>query len=110
MRARNRFPQPGRAIYRSPRWRALRLEALRRDGFACTSCGARGRLEVHHREPVRDKPELAYALDNLTCLCGRCHAAETRKELGLSEISADRLAWRRLMAAEHPPEMEKTNA
>ena len=37
-------------VTRSKRWKALRLEALRRDGWRCAQCGARGRLEVEVEE------------------------------------------------------------
>jgi 5-methylcytosine-specific restriction endonuclease McrA len=83
----------GYSVYRSRRWAALRLQAKRRDGFRCTSCGARGRLEIHHRKPVRTHPELAYDLSNLTCLCPTCHV---RIERG-SPPTAGQIAWRNLL-------------
>lgn len=85
-------------ITRGPRWRALRLEALRRDGFQCRDCGARGRLEVHHVKPVRTHPGLAYELDNLRCLCRACHTRITRAECGHPELSPERRAWREAVA------------
>ena len=57
------------AVIRSKRWNGLRVEALRRDGWACVQCGASGRLEVDHIKPVRDAPALAFDLRNLQCLC-----------------------------------------
>ena len=60
-------------VTRSKRWPALRQQALRRDGFACVQCGARGRNEVDHILPVRTHPGLAFVLDNLQTLCGSCH-------------------------------------
>src|SRR3546814_12492331 len=85
----------GYSVYRDARWPPLRLKAKRRDGFKCTNCGARGRLEVHHKIPVRQAPELAFELGNVTCLCPTCHTKETRRELGL-EPHTDRQAWRDL--------------
>ncbi|MGO4643237.1 HNH endonuclease [Mesorhizobium sp. 2RAF45] len=78
----------GYSIYRSAAWQALRLAAKRRDGFMCTRCGARGRLEVHHETPVRQAPELAYDLGNLKCLCPPCHTKQTNAERGSTEPRA----------------------
>jgi 5-methylcytosine-specific restriction protein A len=58
-------------VTKSKRWPALRQQALRRDGFKCVKCGAAGRLEVDHIQPVRTHPELAFILDNLQCHCIR---------------------------------------
>ena len=55
------------------RWSLVRREALDRDGWRCTTCGAAGRLEVHHRTSIRDAPGKAYALANLRTLCRPCH-------------------------------------
>lgn len=82
------------AITRTRRWKALRLEALRRDGFACRTCGASGRLEVDHVQPVRNRPDLAWTLANLQSLCGACHARKTRIEIGLGRDDPARDAWR----------------
>src|SRR3546814_3143682 len=54
---RNMGVRHGYSVYRDARWPPLRLKAKRRDGFKCTNCGARGRLEVHHKIPVRQAPE-----------------------------------------------------
>lgn len=86
-------------IIRTPRWKALRFLALRRDGFRCVKCGTRGRLEVDHIESVRDAPERAFDLDNLQSLCPTCHGSKTRHELGFPEISPERAEWRRAVAA-----------
>lgn len=90
---------PSNRVTRTRRWKALRLEALRRDGWACVRCGDRGRLEVDHVHPVRTHPERAFDLANLQCLCGPCHARKTRGEVGLGAMSSVRLAqataWRK---------------
>lgn len=88
----------GSAIYRSPRWAGLRLEAKRRDGWKCVQCNARGRLEVDHIKPLRTHPELAFDLTNLQSLCGRCHARKTRIEIGLDPLNPARVAWRNLVS------------
>ena len=37
-----------KASLQSKHWQALRLRALRRDGFRCTRCRSTDHLEVHH--------------------------------------------------------------
>ncbi len=83
-----------RHILRNRRWPALRVATLRRDGFRCVSCGARGRLEVDHIKPVRMHPELAFELTNLQALCSACHSRKTRLECGFDPPSKDRIDWR----------------
>lgn len=92
-----RFQRHGAWVYRDRRWPALRLEAKRRDGWACVQCGARTRLEVDHIQPVRRAPERAFDLDNLQVLCGACHGAKTRQEVGLPVLSPERQRWRDLL-------------
>ena len=46
-------------VTRGQRWRALRALVLSRDRHTCQDCGARGRLEVDHNQPVRTHPRLA---------------------------------------------------
>ena len=84
---------------RTARWKALRLQALRRDGFACVGCGARGRLEVDHKIPARERPDLFFDLANLQTLCTPCHTRKTRIEAGHPELSPARRAWRDAVAA-----------
>lgn len=91
------YQRHGTSIYKTAQWKALRMAARRRDGFACTGCGARGRLEVDHKLPLRTHPELAFDLGNLQCLCPACHSRKTRIEVGHPELSPERLAWRRLL-------------
>jgi 5-methylcytosine-specific restriction protein A len=86
----------GYSIYRSARWQALRIAAKRRDDFKCTECGSRGRLEVHHKIPVRQAPELAFELGNTTCLCPACHTKATNAERGI-EPNPAREAWASLL-------------
>lgn len=85
-------------VTRSRRWKALRIEALRRDGWACVQCGSRHRLEVDHVKPVRDRPDLSFDLTNLRTVCKSCHTKKTRLECGHAELSPERQAWRDLVA------------
>ena len=84
-------------ITRTMRWKALRLNALERDGCRCVQCIERRGLEVDHVLPVRDRPDLAWSLDNLQCLCGRCHSRKTRLEIGLGRPDPARNAWKSLV-------------
>ena len=84
-------------ITRTPRWKALRVKALDRDEWRCVQCNERRGLEVDHVLPVRDRPDLAWSIDNLQCLCGRCHARKTRIEIGLGRPDPAREAWKKLV-------------
>jgi 5-methylcytosine-specific restriction endonuclease McrA len=88
-----------RRVTNDRRWPALRLQALRRDGWQCVQCESRLRLEIDHIEPVRARPDLAFELANLQTLCGPCHTRKTRREVGHPEPSADRAQWLALVAS-----------
>ncbi|MGC9420268.1 MAG: HNH endonuclease [Rhodovulum sp.] len=98
-----RWNRQSAAVIRTRRWKALRLEALRRDGWQCVQCGAKGRLEVDHIVPVRDAPERAFDLSNTQCLCPACHARKTRIEIGLGRIDPAREAWKALLQSQRNP-------
>ena len=88
-------------VTRTPRWKALRMQAIDRDGWACVQCGERRGLEVDHVLPVRLRPDLSFVLGNLQCLCGACHARKTRIEIGLGQIDPKREAWKKLVRELH---------
>lgn len=81
------------AWHQRARWRALRLQALRRDGWRCVRCGARHGLEVDHVQPREQRPDLAHSLDNLQTLCGGYHAVKTADERG-RKADPERRKWR----------------
>ena len=81
-------------IISTRRWKRLRFEILRRDGWQCVQCAARGRLEVDHVKPVRTHPELSFDQDNLQTLCPSCHTKKTRIECGHAAPDPKRAAWR----------------
>lgn len=93
----------GHAIYRDPRWPALRIAAKRRDGWKCVMCGARGRLEVDHVMAIRDHGA-AFDLANLQSLCGSCHARKTARETGIAPLTPERARWRDLLRTTTPKE------
>lgn len=70
-------------FYKSDPWRALRDQALRRDGFTCEFCGARAE-EVHHEieltpENIHD-PAISLNLELLHSLCHDCHTRITNAQ------------------------------
>jgi len=111
-RKRSEYAAYSKRVTRGPRWKALRMQALDRDGWACVQCGTPMRLEVDHILPVRDRPDLSYSLSNLQCLCGSCHARKTRIEIGLSPFNPAREAWKKLVREMHrkPIELGDKNA
>ncbi|SKC04889.1 HNH endonuclease [Lysinibacillus sp. AC-3] len=64
-------------FYKSNEWMQLRQEALKRDNFECQLCKAVGRYHkaenVHHIKEVKTHPYLSLTLNNLQCLCIKCH-------------------------------------
>jgi 5-methylcytosine-specific restriction protein A len=46
-------------------------------------CSAEGMVtaatDVHHKQKLRDRPELKYEFDNLLALCSACHDSRTAK-------------------------------
>ena len=71
------------------RWRRMRLFVLERDGRRCTECGGARELQVHHRKPREERPDLVFEPSNLAAVCRPCHEAKHRPV-----ISAERMAWR----------------
>ena len=60
-------------------WTRLRQQLLDRDGWACRTCGRRGRMEVDHVRPLSDGGDM-YSVGNLQTLCRACHIRKTRIE------------------------------
>ena len=92
-----------RAVYRSPRWRALAAQAIEAAGWRCQSCDERGHsraggvtgavLEVHHRVAVADGGEPFPPLAGLIVLCRDCHMREHGKRPGARDPAW--AAWRK---------------
>src|SRR5262249_31361145 len=81
-------------LYYSAEWRALRLWALERDGWACTVCGwsvrGPGMARVDHIETVEERPDLALCLDNVRTLCIE-HDNQSHREKGRRDASGKRV-------------------
>lgn len=78
------------------RWQAIRLQALRRDGYKCREAARYGKQVqagvVHHIWPAEDYPEYAYCLWNLVSLSVEAHdAMHDRKTRKLTALG---LAWK----------------
>lgn len=96
-----RYHRHSARVIKSQRWKALRLQALRRDGWRCVQCGSRHRLEVDHIRAVRHAPEQAFDLGNLQVLCASCHAQKTRIDIGLPPPDPEREKWVALVRDMH---------
>jgi 5-methylcytosine-specific restriction endonuclease McrA len=68
---------PLHELYKTPAWRALRAAFLR-DHPTCVDCG-RPATEADHLLPVRERPDLALALENLAPRCKADHARRTSR-------------------------------
>ena len=84
-------------MYRSRRWRRLRLMVLDRAGRRCQRCGGAGRLEVHHRRPVRRGGD-PWDAGNLEALCRKCHFAAEPCRQQREALDVGR-AWREAIDA-----------
>ena len=67
-----------RRVYKSPRWRRLRLAAIARAGRRCERCGGLDpRLHCHHKVPLV-RGGAPFDLGNVEVLCPSCHEAERK--------------------------------
>ncbi|RYD27979.1 MAG: HNH endonuclease [Lysobacteraceae bacterium] len=77
---------PWRKLYKTARWRALRMSILARDLFTCQwpGCGFStadtSKLVADHREPHRGDEELFWSPANLWCLCAPCHNSRKQRQ------------------------------
>ena len=64
------------------RWAGVRRRVLDRDGWRCRKCGAYGRLEVDHVQPLKGAEGIdPYDETNLQTLCAwPCHSDKTAVE------------------------------
>lgn len=63
-------------------WQKFRANYLS-DHPLCMDCNAEGiataATEVHHRQKIKDRPDLKTEPENCMALCRKCHAARTAK-------------------------------
>ena len=86
----------GRRIYSSKRWQILRREIFRRDGHRCVLCGASGRLECDHIDPVVSSV-LWFEPTNLRTLCRTCHIKVTAEEKRTNRLAGNSTDARKRM-------------
>ena len=82
------------AIYRTRRWARARSVVLNRAQWSCEKCGAVGRLEVHHLDPMWRSASDPCDPARLQALCRPCHAAAHGRKLGKRPVPRGRDAWR----------------
>lgn len=66
---------------------SYRSEFLRRAHYKCARCDSSKALQLHHKQRVVDRPDLAYDKMNIEVLCKCCHARE-------HGLSGEYKAWR----------------
>ena len=66
----------GRRVYRTARWKAIRLRIFARDGWRCFKCGRRSALECDHVRPITKGGDW-FDPGNLRTVCRTCHLAIT---------------------------------
>lgn len=66
-----------KAFYNSAQWEHLRRGVLDEQHHECQLCKDNGQFAeadtVHHKEPVRKRPDLALTKSNLLAVCDQCH-------------------------------------
>ena len=64
-------------LYNDKRWRRMREVILKRDEYKCQVCLSHKVTtpaeRVHHITPLKTRPDLWLANDNLLSLCSSCH-------------------------------------
>ena len=72
-----------RKFYNSKAWRKTRQAVIARDDGLCVICRSHGVVtvgkEVDHIKPLKARPDLGLALDNLRLLCHDCHSRVTAR-------------------------------
>jgi 5-methylcytosine-specific restriction endonuclease McrA len=73
---RKRSKQSYVEVYGTPRWKALRLEVLRRDKFRCQECGEKANQAAHIHPFTSGQDAHAWDPRNLKASCARCNSRE----------------------------------
>lgn len=71
----SKLREAGKERKRSPKWSSLRDRTLKAAPL-CAACGDKQHLQVHHKKPFSDYPELELEPANLIVLCmgvNECH-------------------------------------
>lgn len=73
-----------KAFYSCKRWRDFRKWFFSQaENVLCVECKRQGKTvaatQLDHIKPRKLHPELAFAVENLQGLCGKCHTAKTAR-------------------------------
>lgn len=61
-------------LLKDPRWLKKRRKILKRDGFKCTVCDSKSKLNIHHTYYTgQNTPPWAYPNNSLLTICNSCH-------------------------------------
>jgi len=82
-------------FYKHRAWQETASEAREQQHNECQRCKVRGFYSpceiVHHKKHLKKRPDLAYELENLECLCLNCHNEEhSRDKSPLGYINEER--------------------
>lgn len=76
-------------LYKTARWRKLRVVIIKRDYGLCQECKRRGVISkgsiVHHKVEARDDLSLFWNENNLELVCTACHNKEHPERSGGSK-------------------------
>lgn len=67
-------------LYKTARWRQMQKNTVALYPY-CAICGAREKLQVHHKIAPRGNEQLFFDVTNLMVVCADCHRALTRQEI-----------------------------
>jgi len=82
------------AKYRDPRWQRLRLKVMEEAGFQCEECQDETEtLNVHHKLYRKDANPWDYELEELICLCHKCHKYIHQQKKRLNAALANQSTW-----------------
>jgi hypothetical protein len=56
-----------------PEYKAWRTAVYQRDNYTCQKCGAKGKIQAHHRIPFSVDKSLRLEVSNGITLCKNCH-------------------------------------
>jgi 5-methylcytosine-specific restriction endonuclease McrA len=74
------FVKKAEAYYGTSEWQALRMSCLKRDGFACQSCGNKATIADHI---ISRRNGGSDTLDNLRAMCRGCDNKVKEDHLGV---------------------------
>lgn len=72
-----------RKLYKTKRWKMLRLDCLRRDNYQCQIRGHGCTINAtvaDHKVPHKGEQTLFFALTNLQATCKHCHDTHKQRE------------------------------